>query len=175
VVSPWNWAMIAETAAVMLISLCSWNIPGSNKYQGDPVTAVSHYNIPLEDKEEIQEKMRGYKYDDVALITRDSVVGKQEYYNLRYMHFNRKGVCRNVDRSGWLKREERGLVYCSSKDTCVIVPTVCNNVSLVDKQPVIEKRGYSTEDKQFNQVPEPSTLLLVGISLWILRKRFIGS
>lgn len=173
--------MIAETAAVMLISLCSWNFPGSNKYQGDPIEAVSHYNIPVEEKEEIQEKMRSYKYDDVALITRNSIESEVgEYSNLRYMHFNKKGVCSTVDRKGWLfDRQERGLVYCSSNNTCVIVPTICNNVSLVDRRLTESKREerlYSVpQEVPVNTVPEPSTLTLIGVALWALRKKFTGS
>jgi hypothetical protein len=52
------------------------------------------------------------------------------------MHSGHGQVCHGtVDRSAWsATHHERGLVYCAD-DACVIVPTVCNNVSLVSRKP----------------------------------------
>jgi hypothetical protein len=49
------------------------------------------------------------------------------------MHFGAGRVCATVDRSAWpADRVERGLVYCEGEH-CLIVPTVCGNVSRVTR------------------------------------------
>jgi hypothetical protein len=111
---------------------CSWEHPGANKYRGLPVNALKDYYMDYQVRAALQVKMNQHLYDDVVEIRRDGVVG---YKNLRDMHYGKDGYCPGaVDTSRWdALHVERGLVYCVA-DTCVIVPTVCNNVSLIDKE-----------------------------------------
>ena len=80
-------------------------------------------------------------YDDVVTIRRDSISGKHRYgTTIRDMHFGARQVCRTVDRSGWAPQmQERGLVYCESGD-CILVPTVCRNVSRIRRAEVGDER-----------------------------------
>ena len=79
--------------------------------------------------------MADYRYDEVATIRRDSIVGASVYSDMREMHFGQGQVCRTVTRDKWaVTAEERGLVYCASRH-CLIVPTVWRNVSRVTRAP----------------------------------------
>jgi hypothetical protein len=72
-------------------------------------------------------------YDDIAEIKKDSIKGKSEYVNLRDMHFGENRLCKTVSMDKWLPDAvERGLVYCETTH-CIIVPTVCGNVSRVTR------------------------------------------
>jgi hypothetical protein len=132
-----------STLAVVLLATCSWASPGANPYQGAPAAAVDHYtDIPVAVRDRLKARIERRQYDDVAAITRDEIRGAHEYTDLREMHFGRRTVCGQPDRSGWSdKMVERGLVYCEGGH-CLIVPTVCRNVSRVtrvhqlDREPV---------------------------------------
>jgi hypothetical protein len=77
--------------------------------------------------------MEARQYDEIATIRRDSIEGRHSYTDLRAMHFGRGKVCATVDRSAWTaEHAERGLVYCEGEH-CLIVPTVCRNVSRVTR------------------------------------------
>ena len=114
---------------------CSWDHPGSNPFMGSVVDAVDRYtDIPADVRSRLKQKMAKRDYDDIASIGRDSINGKDVYDpDIRDMHFGTNRVCTTVSRSGWAKdREERGLVYCDGNE-CIIVPTVCRNVSRVTR------------------------------------------
>jgi len=99
------------------------------------VVAVDHYtDIPLDVRARLRARMASYRYDDVAEIRRDSVQGRHRYApDLRHMHFGQGRVCAEVTRDSWTDdMVERGLVYCESGH-CLIVPTVCNNVSRITR------------------------------------------
>jgi hypothetical protein len=116
---------------------CSWAHPGADPYRKDPVLALNDYSLDSKTKADLQSKMKAHKFDAMVTISRDRIGGQgleAEYTNLRDMHSGHKTCHGPVDRSAWSPTQtERGLVYCSS-DVCVIVPTVCNNVSLVDRK-----------------------------------------
>lgn len=120
----------------MIIDHCSWNSPGADPYRGEPSAAVYSYSdIPRSVQDALAERMKRQKFDDIATIGRDAISGGREYTGLRDMHFGRGKVCRTVDRSGWAADAlEIGLVYCEAEH-CLIVPTVCRNVSRVTRAP----------------------------------------
>lgn len=121
--------------APILVAACSWASPGANPYQGDVPSAVHSYtDIPAPVRARLAARMEKRAYDDIATITRDSIQGAQDYApELRDMHFGRRTVCGYPDRSKWTdKMVERGLVYCEAEH-CLIVPTVCRNVSRVTR------------------------------------------
>lgn len=128
--------LILTTALVAVPPGCSWAHPGANPYRGDPTHALADFAMPDETRAKLRAMMRAHRYTDVARITRDDIVGDHAYADLREMHSGRGQVCHGaVDRSAWsATRKERGLVYCAD-DVCVIVPTICNNVSLVSRKP----------------------------------------
>lgn len=134
-----------DVIAALVIQHCSWNRPGQNPYTRPPAEAVDSYDFPPQVKAELKAKMLARKYDAVSRITATDTEG---FTNLRDMHFGKGTVCRTVDRTAWGTREELALIYCSG-DTCLAVPTVCNNVSRVDKisrmQPEVIAPTPSTE------------------------------
>lgn len=117
---------------------CSWAHPGANPYRGDPVAALSDFKMSDDERKKLKVLMAGHQYTDVVKITRDDIVGRDKYSDLREMHSGHGSVCHGaVDRSSWSdKIEERGLVYCVGEQ-CVVVPTVCNNVSLITRKPEV--------------------------------------
>ena len=120
-------------AATATLPTCSWDHPGRNVFMGDVVGAVDRYtDIPKDVREALKKRMAKRQYDDVAAIKRDTIQGKRSYTDLREMHFGPGTVCKTISRKKWTdKWEERGLVYCE-KGHCIIVPTVCRNVSRVN-------------------------------------------
>ncbi len=114
---------------------CSWDRPGAFPFSGDVVAAVDRYtDIPAPVRAALKRRMEQRQYDEIAVIGRDSITGKARYSpEIRDMHFATGTVCRTVTRSRWAaKAEERGLVYCEAEH-CLIVPTVCRNVSRVTR------------------------------------------
>ncbi|MBB5367531.1 MULTISPECIES: MHFG family PEP-CTERM protein [unclassified Janthinobacterium] len=116
---------------------CNWNRPGVDPFMGDVVAAVDRYtDIAQPIREQLKERMRARQYDEIVLIKRDSISGKQNYNpRISEMHFGPGRVCRNVTRAGWSDQmQERGLVYCVQGE-CILVPTVCRNVSRITRAP----------------------------------------
>jgi hypothetical protein len=122
-------------AAGATLPQCSWDRPGANAFTGDVVAAVDRYkDIPAATRAKLKARMEQRQYDEIAVIGRNSITGKATYSpEIRDMHFGAGTVCRTVTRSRWdAKAEERGLVYCEDEH-CLIVPTVCRNVSRVTR------------------------------------------
>jgi PEP-CTERM motif len=120
------------------IAQCSWDRPGHNPFVGDVVAAVDRYSdIPQPVRARLKERMQARQYDDMVDIRRDSIVGKHAYDNdIREMHFGKGRVCTQVTRKRWTaSTHERGLVYCESGH-CILVPTVCRNVSRINRRAV---------------------------------------
>ena len=138
-------------ASSVTLPSCSWDRPGVDPYMGDIEAAVDRYrDIPGEVRARLKEKMRKRAYDDIAAITRDRIEGRQQYSDLRDMHFGKGRICRQVTRSKWGPGAvERGLVYCEGEH-CLIVPTVCRNVSRVTPAKLDFDTAYGKEDP-----PEP--------------------
>lgn len=128
--------MIELMAASAVVASCSWDRPGHRPFVGDVPAAVQRYaDIPKPVRDRLQARMAARQYDEIALITRDSITGKHSYSpDIRDMHFGAGQVCGTVTRAKWGDRQERGLVYCESSH-CVIVPTVCRNVSRITRLP----------------------------------------
>ena len=131
-------ALILSMALGPMAPPCSWAHPGANPYRGNPVAALADFDLPAPTRRKLAGLMAAHRYTDVAAITRDTISGAQDYTDLREMHSGRGQVCHGgVDRSAWAPgHTERGLVYCAD-DACVIVPTICNNVSLVTRRPPV--------------------------------------
>lgn len=128
-------ALAATLAASMTLPTCSWDRPGANPFMGDVVAAVDRYtDIPEPVRARLKARMEKRQYDEIAAIRRDAVTGKRKYApEIRDMHFGQGTVCSTVTRTKWADDTvERGLVYCESGH-CVIVPTVCRNVSRIKR------------------------------------------
>jgi hypothetical protein len=125
----------ALAASTAVLPTCSWDSPGARPFMGDVVAAVDGYrDIPAPVRAALKQRMARRAYDDIAVIRRDTIVGEHRYgAELRDMHFGSGQVCRTITRSKWSpSAEERGLVYCEGEH-CIIVPTVCRNVSRVTR------------------------------------------
>lgn len=137
--------MIVRNAAALAMALliadqvsakaCDWTHPGARQFSGDVVAAVNAYqDIPAAIRAALQQRMARRQYDDIVTITRDRVEGRSSYNpQIRDMHWA-SGLCKGpVSRARWLDdMQERGLVYCEGEH-CILVPTVCRNVSRITK------------------------------------------
>jgi hypothetical protein len=124
-----------SSAAATVIPACSWNHPGRNVFTGDIPNSVDDYkDIPKSTREKLKQRLRDRSFEDVAVITRETVKGKDEYdATITEMHFGANSVCKTVTRNKWKDSHvERGLIYCEDGE-CLIVPTVCRNVSRIKR------------------------------------------
>jgi hypothetical protein len=114
---------------------CRWDRPGADPFMGDVPAAVDRYaDIPADVRATLRDRMQRHQYDDIVDIRRDSIAGAHRYdATIRDMHFGQGRVCASITRQRWLDdTHERGLVYCESGH-CVMVPTVCRNVSRITR------------------------------------------
>ncbi len=119
------------------VAVCSWDRPGHNPFMGNVVAAIDRYSdIPTDVRVRLKQRMQARQYDEIVDIRRDSIRGKADYQpTIRDMHFGLDRVCAQVSRTGWTPQmHERGLVYCESGH-CILVPTVCRNVSRIERTP----------------------------------------
>lgn len=144
-------------ASLVVVASCSWDNPGANPYRGPVAQSVHNYkDIPLEARNRLQKRMDAKKYDEVARIERDRIVGEHEYTELRDMHFGNGRMCKTVTRSKWKPNAiERGLVYCEDEH-CLIVPTVCNNVSRVTRIPKPDPKPGPPPTPKSGELPPTS-------------------
>jgi len=127
---------VVLAASAATVPACSWDRPNGNPYQGDVAAAVERYaDIPAPVRERLKQRMAARRYDEIAAIRRDAIEGRHAYTDLRQMHFGQGQICLKVSRTRWAESAvERGLVYCEGEH-CLIVPTVCRNVSRVTRMP----------------------------------------
>lgn len=121
------------------VTTCSWNRPGHNPFMGDVVAAVDRYtDIPSAVRARLKQRMQARQYDDFVDIRRDGISGRRAYEpTIRDMHFGLGQVCREVTRERWsAQTRERGVVYCE-QEHCILVPTVCRNVSRINRRPAL--------------------------------------
>ena len=139
---------IAATAGAAMpptvaIDNCRWDHPGVNPFMGDVVAAVDRYtDIAPEVRARLKARMAKREYDEIVTIRRDSITGRNEYGSvIREMHFGVNRLCHSVTRAGWSPQmQERGLVYCEAGQ-CILVPTVCRNVSRITRGEVGNERA----------------------------------
>ncbi|WP_431258861.1 MHFG family PEP-CTERM protein [Roseateles chitinivorans] len=116
---------------------CSWDRPGHDSFMGDVPAAVDRYtDIAPDVRERLKARMRAHDYNDIVEISRDRIAGDASYEpQIRDMHFGQGRVCASVSRDRWSdEQRERALVYCEGT-ACVMVPTVCRNVSRIARVP----------------------------------------
>lgn len=136
------------------VAACSWDRPGHNPFMGDVVAAVDRYtDIPTAVRVRLKQRMQARQYDDFVDIRRDSISGRVAYEPaIRDMHFGLDRVCRQVTRERWsAQMHERGVVYCE-QEHCILVPTVCRNVSRIERRPALVA-GASGDDAPDAQAP----------------------
>lgn len=163
---------------MIFLDNCDWTNPGLDSFRnggGNLGDAIYRLPIDIEDKRKLTTLVEKKDYVEMATITQKGIEGfYYKYDNLRYMAFGRNKICRNVKMNWEPARVERGLVYCTPK-VCVIIPTVCNNISLIDRHqrtefkipdPIPEERSQEKEILVLtNKVPEPGSMFLLGIAL----------
>jgi MYXO-CTERM domain-containing protein len=150
----WMLPAQAATLAGERVPHCSWDRPGHNPFTGDVVAALDRYaDIPSDVRQRLQQRMARRQYDDLVSIRRDSIEGRHRYdARIRDMHFGERRVCGDVTRAEWTAQmQERGLVYCDSGH-CILVPTVCRNVSRIARLP----EGVSGQRAEADEEPAGS-------------------
>lgn len=126
---------VALAAATQLQPTCSWDRPGANPYTGSTSAAIERYtDIPEQVRRTLKRRMEEHQPDDRVMITRDAIVGKNQYEStIRDMHFGAASVCATVTRSKWQEqRQEPAAVYCVGK-YCILVPRICGNISRITR------------------------------------------
>lgn len=149
---------------------CDWNNPGVNKYTGSAETAIYSYDFPKSVSEELLYKIRRSNLDAVVTITRDDIIGAfGKPSNLSSMHFGKSRCTGVVKRDKWdVSRKELATVYCDdSYQYCIAIPKICGNISRIDYTPFRKSEPPIRFYDPPNQVPEPSTMLLVIMALAI--------
>jgi len=164
------------------VDACSWDNPGANPYTGTVAAAVAQYDLPNDVRAELIRKAARVQFDDVAHITKAGIRSRHTTYtNMRDMHFGRSMCSGPVSVSGWSSDHiEYALIYCS-QGHCIAVPFVCRNVSLIQQRSPVTNTYPRDEfpangkahrppwaDKvpgKTNNIPEPSTLLLVAAAV----------
>jgi hypothetical protein len=134
---------------------CDWNGPGVNPYTGKLASAVDSYpSLSPEAKRIIKDKISLNQHDDQVQITKDAVQGKMIYTGLRDMNWGSGTKCiGEVSTSKWKPSQNiSALVYCH-KEECVIRPSICNNIALID--PVGPSKGSKQAPEAF--IPEVDT------------------
>lgn len=132
-------AATARAPRMERVASCNWDRPGHNPFMGDVVAAIDRYiDIPTPVRMRLKQRMQTRQYDDLVDIRRDEIVGDYRYEpGIRDMHFGVDRVCREVTRANWSPQaHERGLVYCEDEH-CILVPTVCRNVSRIERRPTL--------------------------------------
>ena len=132
------------------VDSCSWDRPGHNPFMGDVVASLDRYgDIPADVRARLQQRMAARDYDDLVTIRRDSIEGKHFYEpRITEMHFGEGSICKDVTRERWTAAmEERGLVYCDSGH-CILVPTVCRNVSRIARRPTAVAPAVAEADEE---------------------------
>ncbi len=145
-------ATVAYVPRMERVAACSWDRPGHNPFMGDVVAAVDRYtDIPTAVRVRLKQRMQARQYDDFVDIRRDSISGRTAYEpTIRDMHFGLDRVCRQVTRERWsAQMHERGVVYCE-QEHCILVPTVCRNVSRIHRRPT----GVAGESGRGTGAPE---------------------
>ncbi|MFO1249934.1 MAG: MHFG family PEP-CTERM protein [Inhella sp.] len=139
---------LAASTSTATLPHCSWNRPGANPFTGDLIAAVDRYqDIPQATRAKLKARMAKREYDEIALITRGAILGKSTYNaDISDMHFGSGQVCKTVSRQRWSDtHQERGLVYCQDGH-CLIVPTVCRNLSRIVRNQLEPIAGAAEEE-----------------------------
>lgn len=150
----------STTGSSGALAQCDWDKPGANPFMGDVVAAVDRYHdIPVQTRVKLKTRMKARGYDDIAVIGRDAITGKAAYApEIVDMHFGAGHICRTVTRSKWTSAmQERGLVYCEDGH-CILVPTVCRNVSRVTRLAVPLATAADQADSVAAAMPEQAPL-----------------
>jgi len=151
----------AGAASGNVLPHCSWDKPGVNPFMGDVVAAVDRYQgIPAAARARLKARMLKRDYDELVTIQRDAIKGQAQYGSeIRDMHFGANSVCKTVSRAKWTQQyEERGLVYCEDGQ-CILVPTVCRNVSRIQRISPKAAAGGSTVASAHQEIADPQTPL----------------
>lgn len=153
---------------------CDWNNPGVNPFRGSPLFAVLGYDgIPGWTKTVLATRVAfGVTPTDYATITRGKIESQAGYsYSpfLTEMHFGNGEKCTLPDRGKWSEdRKEKSPVWCF-QGHCITVPKICNNVSRIWLQTPEPREPREAPERGTpgnpNQVPEPSTAVLLGLAL----------
>ncbi|MET0520143.1 MAG: MHFG family PEP-CTERM protein [Burkholderiaceae bacterium] len=143
-------AIALAASGTAALPACSWDRPGVNPFMGDVVAAVDRYkDIPAATRQRLKARMAKREYDEIVAIRRDEIKGAARYASeIRDMHFGAGSVCGTVSRAKWTTTmEERGLVYCEDGQ-CIVVPTVCRNVSRITRQAPPAAQAAKAEEPQ---------------------------
>lgn len=125
----------------MFLDTCEWSNPGADRFFGDQIEAVQRYELPAPVKAELVAKINRRNYDDLVTIQKYSILGVTgRLYDsgIQNMYFGSNKVCGTITRESWkFSHQEFAMVYCSNNgDTCVMIPAVCGNVSLIQRKPL---------------------------------------
>lgn len=152
--------MTMVSSQAVILESCSWDNPGSNPYTNPTESAIDHYmDIAPAIRAKLKQRIKRHQYDDLVTITRDQIEGTHSYQpQITDMHFGGKTkpqICMTTTRTKWpTTRKEIGLVYCEGQ-TCILIPTICNNVSRITRLPESSMTTGSRGTKNASPPSEP--------------------
>lgn len=127
--------ILTLAASASIVASCHWDNPrGARRLVIPPSSVVDNYrDIPVQVRKKLKARMDRFQWEDIAEIRKGAIRGAYEYSDIRHMHFGTGQACLTVSLENWSPADvERGLVYCESGH-CLIVPTVCTNVSRISR------------------------------------------
>jgi len=133
-------AALALSTALVPSGSCEWHRGKPAAETGDLGAQVERLaDLPSVHREALARKVRALQFDDVAVIARDGITGRQAYEaTLRDMKLGRQ-ACGAVARSSWAEDDtERALVFCEQAD-CVLVTTQGRHLARVKPLDPVEQ------------------------------------
>lgn len=159
-------ALVALAFAPAAAKVCDWSNPGTDKYTGDPSSAVDRLaEVPADVRDVLRAKIKA-GLGRMVLIGRDQVDGGR-LVNLRSMNFGGGRICDGpVDRSAWTSgRLEQAMSY-EDRGYAVLHVKSCNNVTLAtDTTYIAPADAKSAFDAQRAQASEPQLWFGTGPGL----------
>jgi hypothetical protein len=163
------------------VNNCSWDNPGANPYNGYKFLAIlNHPDLTTKQQLFLATTYLTSKPNDVAVITANHVASSSQDYTYKNdisgMNFGNSLLCKSVSRSWDSKHKELADVWChaAAGSKCVIVPRVCNNVSVITGEAILRAPDGYGLDTVPNEVPEPAmgvfVLLVALVATWIKKR-----
>lgn len=125
-----------------MIHQCSWSHPGANPYTGTAEEWIAKAPLNSAESTEILDRIRRNDFTDIVYISRDGITSanpaiRNIHYDphLSFMAFGSRGdVCNEVSILD-LPDVQSALVFCSSDGVCVARPSICNNWTILLREP----------------------------------------
>lgn len=145
------------------LTACNWDNPGHDPYTNTVSAALSQFSIPAAHKNVIEAQIKAGANTGMVFITKDGLVSPDRNLStFMMMTFGKNKMCYGVERTRWADSHyEPAKLYCSG-DYCVMIPTVCGNITQVFPRQTI---GEPADERHPVPAPGAFWLMLGGLIL----------